>query len=128
MSDSTIRGAAAFVGAGLAGIGAAPGYSHLDLLGLAVHDALNDAGLELRDVDGLFTANMSNILPTLAVGEYLGLRPAVAVGTNNRRQFFRRPCAVGRVGAASESLFRCPHLLRQQSAHRQIIAARRPAL
>lgn len=82
MSDSTIRGAAAFVGAGLAGIGAAPGYSHLDLLGLAVHDALNDAGLELRDVDGLFTANMSNILPTLAVGEYLGLRPAVAVGTN----------------------------------------------
>ncbi len=82
MSDSSIRGVAAFVGTGLAGIGAAPGYTHLDLLGLAVHDALADAGLKLRDVDGLFTANMANILPTLAVGEYLGLRPAVAVGTN----------------------------------------------
>src|SRR5271156_1622707 len=83
MADSqSIRGSAAFVGIGLAGIGAAPGYSHLDLIGLGVHDALRDAGLKLGDVDGLFTANMANILPTLVVGEYLGIRPAVAVGTN----------------------------------------------
>jgi acetyl-CoA acetyltransferase len=82
MSEHSIRGAAAFVGVGLAGIGLAPGFTHLDLIGLAVHEALRDAGLELRDVDGLFTANMANILPTLAVGEYLGIRPTVAVGTN----------------------------------------------
>jgi acetyl-CoA acetyltransferase len=69
-------------GVGLAGLGNAPGYSHLDLLGLAVQAALADAGLGLKEVDGLFTANMSNILPTLAVGEYLGLQPKVAVGTN----------------------------------------------
>jgi acetyl-CoA acetyltransferase len=80
--SSTLRGAAALVGVGLAGIGAAPGYTHLDLLGLAVRDALADAGLKLSDVDGLFTANMANILPTLVVGEYLGIQPAVAVGTN----------------------------------------------
>jgi acetyl-CoA acetyltransferase len=47
-----------------------------------VHAALEDAGLSLRDVDGLFTANMANILPTLTTGEYLGIRPVVAVGTN----------------------------------------------
>ena len=83
MADGqSIRGAAAFVGVGLAGIGAAPGYSHLDLIGLAVHEALGDAGLKLADIDGLFTANMANILPTLVVGEYLGIRPTVAVGTN----------------------------------------------
>jgi acetyl-CoA acetyltransferase len=82
MSEQSIRGAAAFTGIGLAGIGLAPGYSHLDLIGLAVHDALDDAGLKLDDIDGLFTANMANILPTLAVGEYLGIRPKVAVGTN----------------------------------------------
>jgi acetyl-CoA acetyltransferase len=82
MSERSIRGAAAFVGVGLAGIGLAPGYSHLDLIGLAVRDALQDAGLGLTEVDGLFTANMVNILPTLAVGEYLGIRPRVAVGTN----------------------------------------------
>jgi acetyl-CoA acetyltransferase len=82
MAADSIRGAAAFVGTGLAGIGMAPGYSHLDLIGLAVHDALADAGMSLKDVDGLFTANMQNILPTLTVAEYLGLQPKVAVGTN----------------------------------------------
>ncbi len=82
MSGASLRGAAALVGTGLAGLGAAPGYSHLDLLGLATRDALADAGLALTDVDGLFTANMANILPTLVVGEYLGVKPAVAVGTN----------------------------------------------
>jgi len=82
MSMRITRGAAAFVGAGLAGIGLAPGYTHLDLIGLAVIEALRDAGLQLTDVDGLFTSNMTNILPTLAVGEYLGIRPRVAVGTN----------------------------------------------
>jgi len=82
MTQQSVRGAAAFVGTGLAGIGQYSGYTHLDLLGLAVRAALNDAGVELREVDGLFTANMVNILPTLAVGEYLGIRPAVAVGTN----------------------------------------------
>ena len=82
MSRGQLRGAIACAGIGLAGFGAAPGYSHLDLLGLAVHAALADAGLALRDVDGLFTANMANILPTLTTGEYLGIRPEVAVGTN----------------------------------------------
>ena len=38
--------------------------------------------MKLADIDGLFTANMANILPTLVVGEYLGIRPVVAVGTN----------------------------------------------
>jgi acetyl-CoA acetyltransferase len=66
----------------LAGIGLSPGYTHLDLIGLAVHAALQDAGLQLSEIDGLFTANMVNILPTLVVGEYLGIRPRVAVGTN----------------------------------------------
>lgn len=82
MSDDSLRGAAAVVGIGLAGLGEARGYSHLDLLGLAVRAALEDAGLGLREVDGLFTANMANVLPTLVVGEYLGIRPKVAVGTN----------------------------------------------
>lgn len=78
----SMRGAAAFVGTGLAGIGQYAGFTHLDLLGQAVGAALDDAGLTLGDIDGLFTANMVNILPTLVVGEYLGIRPAVAVGTN----------------------------------------------
>src|SRR5690606_22916043 len=35
------------------------------------HNALADAGLSIKDVDGLFTAGYS----TLAVGEYIGVRP-----------------------------------------------------
>ncbi|MBV8651810.1 MAG: thiolase, partial [Alphaproteobacteria bacterium] len=35
-----LRGVAAIIGTGLAGIGEAPGRSHLELLGEAVHKAL----------------------------------------------------------------------------------------
>jgi acetyl-CoA acetyltransferase len=82
MVGDGIRGATAVVGVGLAGIGQMPGFTHLDLLGQAVGAALADCGLGLCDIDGLFTANMVNILPTLTVAEYLGIRPQVAVGTN----------------------------------------------
>ena len=49
--------------------------------------ALAQAGLTLRDVDGLFTAGMWGIpgvgqLPTVTLSEYLGIRPVVHDGTN----------------------------------------------
>lgn len=77
-----LKGSAAIVGTGLAGIGEAPGRTHLELLGEATHKALADAGLKLTDVDGLFTSNLVNFFPTLTVGEYLGIRPRYADGTN----------------------------------------------
>ena len=78
----TLRGAAAIIGAGLAGCGDAPGFGHLELLAQAAHAAVADAGLHLRDVDGLFTATLTDFMPALTVAEYLGLRPAVVDGTN----------------------------------------------
>ena len=81
MTDDTVRGSAAFVGAGLAGLGEAPGFTHLELLGIAVRRALDDAGIALSEVDGLFTANIVNMFAPLVVGEYLGLQPKLAVGT-----------------------------------------------
>ena len=49
--------------------------------------ALNDAGLTLEDVDGLLTTGMWGIpgpgqLPTVTLGEYLGIRPRFVDGTN----------------------------------------------
>ena len=84
MTDAphALRGAAAIVGVGLAGCGEAPGFSHFELLAQAVDVALADAGVDLHDVDGLFTATLTNFMPALAVAEYLGLRPAVVDGTN----------------------------------------------
>jgi len=77
-----LRGSAAIVGTGMAGIGEAPGRTHLELLAEATAKALDDAGLKLADVDGLFTANLVNFFPTLTVGEYLGLKPKIAESTN----------------------------------------------
>lgn len=77
-----VRGAAALTGVGLAGLGSSPGYTHMDLLAMAAERALADAGLGPGDVDGLFVAQMANAMPTLAVAEYLGVRPTVGVGTN----------------------------------------------
>lgn len=49
--------------------------------------ALDQAGLTLKDVDGLFTAGLWGIpgvgqLPTVTLSEYLGIRPVVHDGTN----------------------------------------------
>ncbi|MBN9602469.1 MAG: thiolase [Afipia felis] len=82
MQKHPLRGSAAIVGTGLAGIGEAPGRTHLELLAEATAKALDDAGLKLTDVDGLFTANLVNFFPTLTVGEYLGLKPKIAESTN----------------------------------------------
>jgi acetyl-CoA acetyltransferase len=59
-------------------IGAVPNKSTLQLQGEAVLNALADAGLKLRDVDGLFTAGFR----TTEVAEYLGIQPRYFDGTH----------------------------------------------
>jgi len=58
------------------------GLGPLDLVGQAVSAALDDAGVSLRDVDGLFTASAYFGMPALNVGEYLGVRPRYSDSTN----------------------------------------------
>ncbi|WNV76635.1 acetyl-CoA acetyltransferase [Geodermatophilus sp. DSM 44513] len=71
-----LRSRAAVVGVGEDGIGlAVPGSTPLDLVARATRVALDDAGLAMSDVDGLFTASAYYQLPALNTGEYLGLRP-----------------------------------------------------
>jgi acetyl-CoA acetyltransferase len=77
-----LRGKAAVVGIGTAGCGEAPGRSAIELLAEASLAALDDAGLSLAEVDGLFTATSVHAFPTLSVAEYLGLRPRFFDGTN----------------------------------------------
>jgi acetyl-CoA acetyltransferase len=79
---TSLRGSTAIVGVGTTGVGQAPGCTHLELLAQASASALAEAGLTLKDVDGLFTSTLVNFFPTLTVGEYLGIRPKVAGGTN----------------------------------------------
>ncbi|HIC65764.1 MAG TPA: thiolase, partial [Paracoccus sp.] len=81
MSDS-MRGKSAIVGMATAGVGEAPGFSAMELLGQAAVKAVNDAGLKLQDIDGVFAATSSHAFPTMSVVEYLGLKPKFFDGTN----------------------------------------------
>ena len=69
--------------------GVATGYVHgagtlepLDMIAHVARAAAADAGVSLRDVDGLFAGLQTEFLSTLAIGEYLGIRPRFS--DNNR--------------------------------------------
>ena len=78
----SLRGAAAIVGVGTAGCGEAPGFTAMDIQARAVRAALDEAGLGLHDVDGLFCANMSHTFPILTTEKNLCLSPRWFDGTN----------------------------------------------
>jgi len=77
-----LRGKTAIVGMGVAGMGEAPGFSAMELLGQSVRAALDDAGLALSDIDGVFAATASHAFASMSVTEYLGLRPRFFDSTN----------------------------------------------
>lgn len=81
MSDFP-RGRTAIVGAATFGQGKAPGYEASDLAAIASAMALEDAGLSLTDVDGLFFCHPTDTMGGLSFAQYLGIRPKV---TDNNR-------------------------------------------
>ena len=79
----SLRGEAAVVGVAESDLGeVGPGLTPLDLIGQATLRALDEAGLEKSAVDGLFSASAYYHMPTLSVGEYLGIRPRYSDATN----------------------------------------------
>jgi acetyl-CoA acetyltransferase len=75
MSDAFPRGKAAIVGAATFGMGEAPGYTTAELATHASLKALAQAGLTLKDVDGLFALLPDESLSLLVMSEYLGIQP-----------------------------------------------------
>src|SRR5829696_5977513 len=59
-----------------------PEFTPLDLIGQATLRALEDCGLAKSNVDGLFSASAYYHMPTLSVGEYLGIRPRYSDATS----------------------------------------------
>jgi len=77
------RGAAAIVGAAESDLGAvAPGLSPIDLMAQGVKRALDECGLQLADVDGVFCTTSQVRLPSLMLCEYLGLQPRYSDSSN----------------------------------------------
>jgi acetyl-CoA acetyltransferase len=76
------RGSVAAVGAAESDLGqVAPGTSPIDLMAQATIRALEDCGLALKDVDGLFVAATQVRMGPLALAEYLGIKPKYFDGT-----------------------------------------------
>ena len=55
----------------------APGLTPVDLMAQASLRALEDCGLTVADVDGLFAATTQLPMAPLNLGEYLGIAPAL---------------------------------------------------
>ena len=75
------RGASAIVGIGMAGLGEAPGWTSWEIMARSAKAALDDAGVRLDEVDGLFCAMMEDSMPALLAAEHLGIRPRFVDGT-----------------------------------------------
>jgi acetyl-CoA acetyltransferase len=70
------RASAAIVGVAESDLGqVADGLSVIDLMAQGTQRALEDCGLGLKDVDGLFSATAQSRLSVLAFAEYLGIDP-----------------------------------------------------
>ena len=59
----------------------APGTTPIDLMAQATRRALDDCGLSLGDVDGLFSATAQARFAPMLLAEYLGIRPRIFDGT-----------------------------------------------
>ena len=70
-----LRGKGAIVGVGYDGLGSRLKRSPMDHMALATAKALDDAGLELSDIDGICGGTFYHMFPTLVMAEYLGIRP-----------------------------------------------------
>jgi len=70
-----LRGTTAIVGVGHAGFGDASGFTELEILTQASLAACADAGLTLRDIDGLATCSVTSGMWAMNVAESLGIQP-----------------------------------------------------
>ena len=77
-----LRGKTVVAGLGTAGLGYAPGFSAIELMGMATLRAVADAGLALSDIDGVFAASSQHLWAALSLTEHLGLQPRYFGGTN----------------------------------------------
>ena len=76
-----MRGSVAIAGVGLAGCGEAPGWTEMEIAVTAAKNALDDAGLTARDVDGVVIASTNMFMSGLALAEHLGLHPKFTEST-----------------------------------------------
>jgi len=77
-----LRGSSAIVGVGLSGIPRMPeGSTPVDCMALAAFAACEDAGISIKEIDGVFASGLQMFMPALSLVEYLGVDPSYVDGT-----------------------------------------------
>jgi len=71
----SIKGKVAIVGIAETDSWYTPELSPLDMMAITAKRALDEAGIDKSEVDGLFSSSAYYYLPTLSLGEYLGIVP-----------------------------------------------------
>jgi acetyl-CoA acetyltransferase len=107
--ERELRGTTAVVGVAESDLGeVGPHLSSLDLIGQATVRALDDAGLDKSEIDGLFTHSAFFQLPPVATAEYLGIRPtysdSTAVGGSTFVGYLRHATAAINAGMCEVAL------------------------
>lgn len=80
--QSTLSGQAAIVGASAAEVGWETSYSVAEIMALATRRALDDAGLAISDVDGVFAVTPYFWMSSVTLAEQLGIQPRYTDSTN----------------------------------------------
>src|SRR3546814_8411343 len=70
-------------------MGAAPGYTAMELLAKASLAAIADAGLVLNDIDAVFSMLPQDPFCAMSVPEYLGIRPKIVETTRTGGSAFQ---------------------------------------
>jgi acetyl-CoA acetyltransferase len=109
VKEAALRGTTAVVGVAESDLGdVGPHLSSLDLIGQATMRALDDAGLDKSEVDGLFCHSAFFQLPPVAAAEYLGIRPrysdSTAVGGSTFVGYLRHATAAINAGMCDVAL------------------------
>jgi acetyl-CoA acetyltransferase len=107
--ESALRGTTAVVAVAESDLGeVGPRLSSLDLIGQATARALDDAGMDKSEIDGLFCHSAFFQLPPVAAAEYLGIRPrysdSTAVGGSTFVGYLRHAMAAIHAGMCEVAL------------------------
>ena len=90
-----LRGQAACVGVATFGCGECPGWNSMEMMGKAALLALDDAGVKIGEVDGIWAATAVHSMPAMSLAEHLGVVPKYSSGSNiggsSRRKLSRAP-------------------------------------
>ena len=82
MPAGLVRASVAVAGVAESDLGqVAPGMSPVDLMAQATARALEDSGLTLGDIDGIFCASAQTRFAPMVLAEYLGIQPRYFDGT-----------------------------------------------